>query len=70
MFRMTKKNLAIIEAARRHMQYDIERKVSRTGMVARLGYHWVRNAMTGVTVEEQDGTEWCCSVASESYWSR
>ena len=39
------------------------------GRPAREGYHLVRNIMTKRVVEEQDDTPWCCSVASETYWS-
>ena len=29
----------------------------------------VRNLMTGVNVEIESDTPWCCNPASESYWS-
>ena len=38
------------------------------GREPREGYHLVRNIMTNRVIEEQDGTPYACSVASETYW--
>lgn len=38
------------------------------GREPREGFHLVRNILTQRVVEEQDGTPFCCSVASEQYF--